>query len=121
MVSVPLLACGGSQLGGALPVGIFLDARPYAFRFALYLAPILFLTRWPATIRTPGRAGLLLMSEVVVGVISAALYANEVFGFRELTGTLLITTAAAVEVLWRGSPTKTAGSQAGSGARRTIR
>ncbi len=96
------LVIGGPMLGGALPVGILMDALPYAFLFALYLAPTLFLTLWPATILTPGRAGLLLMSEVVVGVFSAALFANEVFGLRELTGTLLITTAAAVEVLWRG-------------------
>ncbi len=110
VVSVLLLMFGGSQLGGALPVGVFLDALPYAFLFSLYFAPTLFLTLWPATILTPGRAGLLLMSEVVVGVFSAALFANEVFGFRELVGTLLITTAAAVEVLWRGSAAKAGGS-----------
>ena len=109
VVSVLLLMFGGSQLGGALPVGIFLDALPYAFLFALYFAPTLFLTLWPATILTPGRAGLLLMSEVVIGVLSAALFANEVFGMRELVGTLLITSAAAVEVLWRGTPAKAGG------------
>lgn len=110
VVSVLLLVFGGSQLGGALPVAILAEALPYAFLFALYLAPTLFLTLWPATILTPGRAGLLLMSEVVVGVFSAALFANEVFGLRELAGTLLITTAAAVEVLWRGAAARAGGS-----------
>lgn len=102
-VSVLSLVFGGPVLGGALPLALLAEALPYAFVFALYLAPTLFLTLWPATILTPGRAGLLLMSEVVVGVFSAALFANEVFGLRELTGTLLITTAAAVEILWRGN------------------
>lgn len=109
VVSVLLLAYGGSQLGGALPSGVFLDALPYAFLFALYFGPTLFLTLWPTTILTPGRAGLLLMSEVVVGVLSAALFANEVFGMRELAGTLLITSAAVVEVLWRGGAAKAGG------------
>ncbi len=102
-VSAVSLVFGGPVLGGALPLALLIEALPYAFVFALYLAPTLFLTLWPATILTPGRAGLLLMSEVVVGVFSAALFANEVFGWRELVGTLLITTAAAVEVLWRGN------------------
>jgi drug/metabolite transporter (DMT)-like permease len=41
------------------------------------------------------------MSEVVVGVVSAALFAGEVFGTREAVGTLLILAAGAVEVLGR--------------------
>ena len=57
------------------------------------------LTLWPATILTPARVGLLLLSEVLVGVSSAALFAGEPFGLRELAGGLLIVTALLTEVL----------------------
>ena len=69
---------------------------------------MLYLTIWPAMRLSPGRVGLLLMSEVVVGVGSAALLAGEPFGLRELSGTLLILAAGAVEVL--GRPTAKAGA-----------
>jgi drug/metabolite transporter (DMT)-like permease len=42
---------------------------------------------------------VLLMSEVVVGAISAALLSGEMFGAREALGTLLIIAAALFEVL----------------------
>ena len=62
---------------------------------------MLFLTIWPATLLSPGRVGILLMGELVVGVSSAALLSGEPFGFRELLGTLLIISAGAVEVFGR--------------------
>ena len=55
----------------------------------------------PAMLLTPGRIGILLMSDVVVGVGSAAALAGEPFGWREATGTVLIVGAAFVEVLGR--------------------
>ena len=66
---------------------------------AFYLLPMLILTGWPASVLTPGRGGILLMSDVVVGVFSAALFAGEPFGWREGLGTVLIVGAAFVEVL----------------------
>ena len=70
------------------------------------MVPMLALTIWPATLLSPGRVGILLMGEIVVGVTSAALLSGEPFGLRELIGTLLILTAGIVEV-WRG-PSKSA-------------
>jgi drug/metabolite transporter (DMT)-like permease len=60
---------------------------------------MLFLTIWPATVLTPARLGLLLMSDIVVGVISAALWSGEPFGWREGIGTMMIVGAGFVEVL----------------------
>jgi len=71
----------------------------------LMTLPMLALTIWPATVLSPGRVGILLMGEIVVGVSAAALFSGEPFGLRELSGTLLILAAGAVEVL--PSTTKT--------------
>jgi drug/metabolite transporter (DMT)-like permease len=66
---------------------------------AVLTLPMLALTIWPATVLSPGRVGILLMGEIVVGVTSAALFSGQPFGLRELVGTLLILAAGVVEVL----------------------
>ena len=66
---------------------------------ALLMLPITYLTIWPATLLSPGRVGMLLMVEVIVGVASAAMLTNETFGPRELAGAVLIISAGVVEVL----------------------
>ena len=66
---------------------------------ALLMLPITYLTIWPATLLSPGRVGMLLMVEVIVGVASAAMLTNEDFGLREFAGALLIISAGVVEVL----------------------
>lgn len=66
---------------------------------AFSMLPITYLTIWPATVLSPGRVGMLLMVEVLVGVASAAMLTEEQFGLRELTGAVLIISAGVVEVL----------------------
>ena len=53
---------------------------------------------WGARVVSPGRAGLLLMTEVITGLASAAVLAGEPFGVREAAGSVLIVAAALVEV-----------------------
>ena len=65
---------------------------------ALYVIPMLWLTLYPATLLSPVRVGLLLMSEVLVGLISAALLSGEPFGWREAVGGVLIVSAAIFEI-----------------------
>ncbi len=65
---------------------------------ALGFGVTVFVILWGATLLSPVRIGLLLMGEVVVGVASAAVLADEPFGWRELAGTVLIVTAAILEV-----------------------
>ncbi|MEM8978646.1 MAG: DMT family transporter [Pseudomonadota bacterium] len=72
---------------------------PYALLSGLFAVPMIMLTMWPASILTPGRIGILLMSEIVVGITSAALFAGEAIGPFEMLGTVLIVSAALVEVL----------------------
>ena len=78
---------------------VLINAAPYAALSAVLVLPMLFLTIWPATLLSPARVGLLLMSEVVVGLFSAALLAGEPFGWREVFGAALIVTAAILEML----------------------
>ena len=66
---------------------------------ALLMLPITYLTIWPTTLLSPGRGGMLLMVEVIVGVGSAALLTDETFGMREFAGALLVISAGVVEVL----------------------
>ena len=54
---------------------------------------------WGARLVSPGRAGLLLMLEVITGLASAAALAGEPFGMTQGIGSMLIVAAALVEVL----------------------
>ena len=54
---------------------------------------------WGVRLLSPGRAGLLLMLEVITGLASAAALAGEPFGITRIVGSVLIVGAALVEVL----------------------
>ena len=54
---------------------------------------------WGARLLSPGRAGLLLMMEVITGLASAAVLAGEPFGVAQVAGSMLIAGAVLVEVL----------------------
>ncbi len=77
---------------------VVFEILPYAALSAVYVLPMILLTIWPATRLSPARVGLLLMSEVVVGLASAAFLSGEPFGWRELIGAALIVSAALLEI-----------------------
>lgn len=85
--------------GAALGQGAVALAAPWIISTALYIVPTLAMTLWPATLLTPARAGLLLMTEVVAGVVSAAFLSGEPFGIREAVGGLLIAAALLSEMI----------------------
>jgi drug/metabolite transporter (DMT)-like permease len=62
-----------------------------------WLLPVTWLLLWGARFLEPGRVSLLLLLEVAVAAISAALLAGEPFGAREALGCLLILAAGALE------------------------
>ncbi len=64
-----------------------------------YILPMVYMTIWPATKLSPSRVGLLLMSEVVVGIASAAVLSGEPFVLREFLGATLIVSAAVLEIV----------------------
>ncbi|MEM7562335.1 MAG: DMT family transporter [Pseudomonadota bacterium] len=65
----------------------------------LFVLPTTAIIFWsPSKIGT-GVFGILLLSELVVGVISAAILTDEPFGWREIVGTSLVLLAGIVEVM----------------------
>lgn len=59
---------------------------------------------WGARVVSPGRAGILLMTEVVTALASAAVLSGEPFGLAQFVGSVLIVAAGLVEVLPRAVP-----------------
>ncbi len=60
---------------------------------------------------SPGIVGILFMTEISVGSVTAALWAGEPFGGREIAGILLISSAGVAESLpalfaWRAGDGK---------------
>ena len=102
VVTLSAITLGGAVFGGMPDPGALRAAAPYGVLVALYVLPMVWLTVWPTTLLSPGRIGILLMSEVVVGVASAAALSGEPFGAREALGAALIIGAGLVEVLGRG-------------------
>ncbi|MEM8595667.1 MAG: DMT family transporter [Pseudomonadota bacterium] len=101
VVALGAVLIAGDTLGSAPAGARTLAALPLAFLAGAYIVPVIWLTIWPASLLSPGRVGLLLMSDVVVGVATAAAFAGELFGWREAFGTILIVGASAVAVLER--------------------
>lgn len=60
---------------------------------AVLVIPPAFAVMWGATLLSPGLLAILFMTEISAGTITAALWAGEPFGLRELCGVLLITAA----------------------------
>lgn len=65
----------------------------------IFFVPPNYLILWAAQRVDPGRIGILLTTEVMVGSLSASLLSGQSFGWHEQAGTLLIIAAALAEVL----------------------
>jgi drug/metabolite transporter (DMT)-like permease len=70
------------------------------FAFIVFIPPN-YLVLWAAQRIEPARVGILLMTEVLVGSITAALFSGDAFGFGEAAGAVMILCASMIEVLGR--------------------
>jgi len=97
------VAAAAAWLGSpAAAIGEPAAVLPWAVLFALIVfVPPNFLVLWAAQRIDSGRVGILLMTEVLAGAITAWAFASEPFGAMEFTGTALILCAGLVEVLGR--------------------
>ena len=98
-MSLLLVLWQQGDFSGAPDVVTLLAGWQWILLIALLMLPITWLTIWPATLLSPGRVGMLLLCEVLVGATSAALLLDEPFGLRELSGAVLIVSAGIVEVV----------------------
>jgi drug/metabolite transporter (DMT)-like permease len=78
-----------------------IDILPWSIPIALLVIPGAYAAFWGSPHLNPGVVGLLMMTEISVGVVTAAIWANEPFGMRELTGVILITLAGLSEYIYR--------------------
>lgn len=100
-LSLALIFWQQGDLHGAPGFAVLAKSWYWILLVAIGMAPICYLTIWPATVLSPGRVGMLLLVEVIVGVGSAAWLSGDPFGWRELAGTVLILAAGLVEVMRR--------------------
>ena len=98
-MSVLLVLWQQGGLGGMPQAAELIAGWYWIVLIALAMLPITWMTIWPAMLLSPGRVGMLLLGEVLVGVTSAALLLDEPFGLREFSGACLIVAAGVVEVL----------------------
>ncbi len=106
---------GGFYIGGAIASVFFiflpvhgLDQVPsmnavlassfWLIIFIVAYLPSLFLVFWAAQIISPARVGILMMSEIIFGVTSAAWLSGEPFGWTQIIGITLIFSAAIVDI-----------------------
>ena len=95
-------------------VEAMLQALPMLSLMVLVLlVPTTYVILWGSGRLSPARVGLLLMGEVGLGVGSAALFAGESYGLRELMGTLLVLGACLADLLT--SPPELAGARVEEG------
>jgi drug/metabolite transporter (DMT)-like permease len=66
---------------------------------ALIVVPGAFAAIWASMHLDPGLVGLLFMTEITVGALTAALFAGEPFGVREVLGVALISSAGLIETI----------------------
>jgi drug/metabolite transporter (DMT)-like permease len=66
----------------------------------IWVLPGLLLSFWAAARLSPTRASMLFMAEVVVGVVTAAIWTDYPFGWREAVGGLVIVSASVIEILF---------------------
>ena len=66
--------------------------------FTIAFLPSMFLVFWGAKLLSPARVGILLMTEIIFGVSSAAMLSGEPFGWNQVIGITLIFSAAVIDV-----------------------
>ncbi|WP_413205903.1 DMT family transporter [Rhodospirillum sp. A1_3_36] len=76
------------------------DVLPWILPVVLFLViPPAIGIMWGATVLSPGLLAILFMTEISAGTVTAALWADEPFGVREVSGVILITAAGILEPL----------------------
>ncbi len=99
----------GPGLGPALDLERVVSVLPWLLPVVLLgVIPGTFAAMWGTPLLNPGIVGILFMTEISVGAVTAALWAGEPFGAREIIGILLISGAGLAESLqapfaWRRS------------------
>ena len=88
------------SLGSAPAFASFWTMLPWLVLLSVcFFIPTNAIISWAPTQLSTGLFSILILSELVFGSLSAALWANEAFGWREAIGSLLIIGAGVLEVV----------------------
>lgn len=95
-LALTLLPLDGAGQGP--PLATVLDVLPWLVPVVVILViPPAFAIMWGATRLSPGLLAVLFMTEISAGTITAALWAGEIIGTREIAGIVLVSLAGLVE------------------------
>ena len=87
--------------GGAPSASQYAPMLPWLLPMLLLLVvPGAYAAVWGPKFLNPGLVGILFMTEISVGAVTAALWANEPFGAREIIGIMLIAGAGLLESVY---------------------
>jgi drug/metabolite transporter (DMT)-like permease len=101
VVATLLLLILGPELSTSPPIAVFLAQLPWLVpTLVIVVISGVYASMWGTPKLNPGLVGLLFMTEISVGAITAALWSGDPFGWRETTGVVLISVAGVMESLW---------------------
>jgi len=101
-LALAMAMLAGGRAGAPPTLAAVLATLPWLTpALLLIVLPSALLVLWGARRLSPGLVGLLFMTEITVGAVSAALLSGEPFGAAELAGSVLVSAAGLVETLWR--------------------
>ncbi len=86
------------ELGNIPSISIILDSFFWLAVLITAFLPSVFLIFWAAKLLSPARVGILLMTEIIFGVVSAALLSGEPLGLTQVIGVTLIFGAAVIDI-----------------------
>ena len=100
-VALAFLLVFGPDLTTSPPVAVYLAQLPWLVPTVLAVVMTgVYASMWGTPKLNPGLVGLLFMTEISVGALTAALWSGDPFGWREVIGIILISGAGVLESLW---------------------
>ena len=94
-------------LGPAPPVQTWIALIPWFLLLCVgFFLPTNILITWAPTQLGAGLFSILILAELIFGTVSAAIWADEPFGWHEMVGSLLILSAGIIEVALSSRPAR---------------
>lgn len=101
VIATLLLLLFGHDLSTSPPIGVYLAQLPWVVpTLIIVVVSGVYASMWGTQKLNPGLAGLLFMTEISIGAMTAALWSGDPFGGREVIGIVLISLAGIMESLW---------------------
>jgi drug/metabolite transporter (DMT)-like permease len=101
VIATLLLLVWGPGLSASPPISVYMAQLPWLVpALVIVVVSGVYASMWGTPKLNPGLVGLLFMTEISVGAITAALWSGDPFGWREAIGVVLISMAGIMESLW---------------------